>query len=102
MQTFAEAFREHLTAEPTLKRRGKRLLAIIDGPPSKRRTRQLDRMERHAVAALDDKHLARLGIKATALAGGGLGIDWSQVDWGKVLQTILEILMKILPLLLVL
>lgn len=74
-----------LEADKNLKRRGKKILAILDGDAGKRRTRQVERMERHAAAALDkdrDK------------------IDWSQIDWAKLIKLILEVLLKLLPLIL--
>lgn len=102
MQTFEQAFREQLLADPKLKRRGRRLLAIIDGPASRRRTRRLARMERHALACLDEKQLLALKVPATVLAdpNGLSAIDWSKIDWKKVFMTILETLLKFLPLIL--
>lgn len=66
-------------------RRAKRLLAILDAPRSRARTRRIERMERHAAAAA--------GLNSTA------GIDWESIDWSKLFETILSILMKLLPLL---
>ena len=72
-----------LEATPSLSRRGKRILAILNAKPSKRRNRQLDRMERHARAAL--------GVDK---------IDWTKINWAGVITMILEVLLKLLPLIL--
>lgn len=96
---FEDALKEHLEATPVLKRRGKRLLEIVNDRPSRARTRKLARMERHALASLDDKQLKRLGVSATVLAdpNGLSAIDWSKIDWGKILETLLDLLLKFLP-----
>lgn len=88
-RTFAANLQAAIEAKPKLNMRDRRVLGILQGKPSKRRDRQIARMENHARAAID----ADPQTKA---------IDWSKVDWSKVLKTILAILAKILPLLLLL
>lgn len=90
MQTFEEALREQFT----LKRGGKRLTLwekklkkLLDAKPSARRTRLLNRMEGHVRVAL--------GKSPTE------AIDWSKVDWNKVFDFIMKLLLAILPLLLI-
>ncbi len=85
---FETALREQIESRPKLGLRGKRILAILDAKPSKRRTRRIERMERHAAVAA--------GFTNT------VGIDWSQIDWKKLFDTILELLLKFLPLILAL
>lgn len=84
---FATALREQIVSRKAT-RRGKRLLALIDSKPSKRRTRVLARLESHA--------------RVAAAEGGvtfGVGaIDWSKIDWGKLFETILTLLLRLLPL----
>lgn len=85
MVTFETAFREQILSRKQT-RRAKRILAILDAPPSRRRTRQIARMERHAAAAIEHD-------------GARGAIDWGAVDWGKFFDTILQFIMAILPLL---
>lgn len=99
---FEDALRQNLEAEPNLKRRGKKILEVLDAKPSRARTRRINRMERHALASLDPKQLAKLNVPATALVSSedGLGIDWSTIDWGKAIEKLLNVLLKLLPFLL--
>lgn len=85
---FETALRAQIEVSASRRRRARRVLEILDSRPSRRRTRQLARMERHALAALDSD--AKIGA-----------IDWSAIDWAKVFEKILEVLLKLLPLLLV-
>lgn len=62
------------------------ILKIINAPDSPKRTRQLAVMEELTRAHL---HLPAQGA-----------IDWSQVDWSKILQGLIRVLIAILPLLL--
>lgn len=90
--TFAEAIKKQII-ERKQTRRGKRLLDIINDKPSRRRTRILDRLERHARLQLED-----IGYKKAATID-----DWSEVsekDWGAFFQKLFEFLMKMLPLIL--
>lgn len=64
----------------------KRVLAILDAKPSLARTLFLNRMEAHARVAL--------GL------GSREGIDWSQIDWSKILDFLLKLAAIILPLIL--
>ena len=84
--TFEQALREQCEKTSDRKRRAKRILAVLDSRPSKRRTRRLERMERHAAA--------ELGRDASEIG------DWSEIDWSKVFEMILKVLLTLLPLLL--
>lgn len=70
MKTFEAALRENLEAQPKQRRRAKRILAVLDERPSRRRTRILERLEMHARVELDFD-----------------GEDWSAVDWPTLLLT---------------
>jgi hypothetical protein len=83
MKTFEQALRENLEAQPKQRRRARRLLEALDARPSRRRDRMLARMEAHA--------RAETGFK---------GKDWGAVDWKTILGSLLEMLLKLLPLLL--
>ena len=83
--SFEGNLKAALMADKSLSRRGKKILAIINGPRNKRRERILNRMERHA--------LAHMGA-------GADGIDWSTIDWAKVIEGLLKLLLMLLPLLL--
>ncbi len=82
---FEDALREQIEARPRLGLKGRRIRAILDARPSKRRTRQLERMEAHAAAVV--------GKPAGA-------IDWSAIDWAKLFEQILALLLALLPFLL--
>ena len=69
----------------------KKLQAVLDGPDSAKKSIVLRVLERHAKAHLMEQHLA---IGATVET-----FDWSKVNWTLVLDTILKILILILPLL---
>lgn len=85
--TFEEALGEQLRAKKRLTFWEKRLLKLIDARPSKRRTRVLERLRAHAATALEIK-------------GDPAAIDWSKIDWAKVLDFVLKIILALLPLLL--
>lgn len=87
-QSFADNLQEQLESKSSLSFRENRILEILQGRPSARRTRQIARMEAHT--------RAHLGM------GGNESIDWSSIDWAALLQTILQLLMALLPLLLAL
>lgn len=89
---FETALREQLETQPRGRIRGRRLLKILDSKPSKRRTRILARLESHARA-----HLVSEGMASATGA-----IDWGSIDWSKVFDTLLKILMALLPFLLAL
>ncbi len=78
--TFEQALREQCEATDARRRKAKRILAVLDAAPSKRRTRRLDRMQRHVEVEL------------------GMNIaDWSDIDWPKLFDTILKLLLALLP-----
>ena len=84
---FEDALREHLEADPKLRRRGKRILAVLNGRPSKRRTRQIERWERHA--------RVELGLAAEAFPND-VAFDWSTIDWAKWLGIIIQLILALL------
>lgn len=99
MKTFEQALREQLEQSPKRRFRGKRLLALLDAPPSDRRTRVLARLERYAVARLEDDGVTVPVVQYTDPDGTvAEGRDWSQVDWAKVFEIVLKFLLVLLPL----
>jgi hypothetical protein len=85
-ETFAGALQKQLEGKGNLSRDEKRVLKILNSQDSPRRDRQLAKMERHARAEM----------------GWGMNgeIDWSaDVDWLEVFTIILELLIRLLPLL---
>lgn len=82
--SFATALGAHLEAKPKPKLLERRLLKIINSPPSKRRTAILK--------ALETRARDKLGVGATA------AIDWEKIDWQKVLDFLLKLLVILLPL----
>jgi hypothetical protein len=86
-ETFAGAMQKQLEAKGNLSRDEKRVLKILNSQDSARRDRQLAKMERHARAELG------YGVNGE--------VDWSaDVDWSEVFRLILELLIRLLPLLL--
>lgn len=90
--TFADAMKAQLEARQ-MTRRGKRLLDVINGPESKKRTRVLERLERHARV-----HLNHMGVGTTWTGWDGI----KSVDWNKFFEGLFKLLMALLPLLLAL
>lgn len=82
-KSFAGALQKHVTGK-TLQER--KILNIINAPDSPRRDRQLARMERHVRAELN--------------IPSNQAVDWSAIDWPTLIQTILQLLIKLLPLIL--
>ena len=83
---FVSNLKAQLEADPDRGRRGARILRVINSRDSKIRTRRLARMEAHARAVIG-------GDVNTA-------IDWSKVDWGKVIDKIIDIILKFLAIIL--
>jgi hypothetical protein len=86
---FEDALRTQLDADPSVSRRAKKLREVLDSRPSRRRTRVLERLERHAAA-----HLGRDVSEVD---------DWSPnkvgaVDWKKIIDLLIQILPLILAL----
>jgi hypothetical protein len=73
-----------LLRKPKLSAGEYRILCILQNKRSKRRARRIARMEAHARAAIAE----------------GREVDWSAVDWSAILKQILEVLVKLLPLIL--
>ena len=82
--SFSTALGAHLSAKPKPKLLERRLLKIIRSAPSKRRTAILK--------ALETRARDKLGVGATQ------AIDWEAVDWGKILDFLLKLLVILLPL----
>ena len=85
MATFAEGLSSHLAGRKKLTFLQRRLQKIVDARPSKRRTAILQLME--------ERVRDKMGFGATEK------IDWSSIDWNKVLDFILKLLAIIGPLL---
>ena len=85
-QTFAGAIKAQLEMKENLTLRERRILHIINSPDSAKRDRQLYRMELAVRGALD--------LHANE------AVNWSEIDWPRVIGVILEILVRLLPLLL--
>ena len=83
--TFAVGLSDHLASKPKLTLLERRLKRLLDAKPSKRRTVIL--------AILEGRARDRLGL------GDKVGIDWSKIDWAKVLDFLLKLLAIIAPLL---
>jgi len=83
---FEEALRDQIETRPETIR-SRRVLNVLDMEDGPRRTRILNRMERHAIAHLEIK-------------GEPGKIDWQNIDWQKVFDILLKILSMILPFLL--
>lgn len=90
MNDFISHFTAAITANPDVEPElAKQCMAIINGPRSIKRTLILRALERHARQQVAETH----GFDIEA-------IDWSKVDWMKVLGTILRILLLFAPLVL--
>ncbi len=83
---FLTALREQVEVKKS--RKGRLLLKRLDGMTAARRKRVVARLERHATA-----FLAGEGVKV-----GAVGFDWSSVDWSKFFESLLKLLLLILPL----
>lgn len=86
--TFLEALREQV--ETRKSRRGRLLLRRLDRMRPARQSRVVARLESHARA-----HLIHEGLAASVGA-----IDWGAINWERVFEVLLQILMAILPFLL--
>jgi hypothetical protein len=82
--SFATALGAHLETKKKPKLLERRLLKILNAAPSKRRTAILK--------ALETRARDKLGVGATQ------AIDWSAVDWQKILDFLLKLLVILLPL----
>ena len=87
MTDFPLAFRAFLNTQPRTNKIA-RLVKILDGPESRKRTRQVRRMEWHARVECDFHEDAN--------------IDWSTIDWATIGLMILKVLLALLPLILML
>ena len=85
---FADALMKAMDDQPKQGRRGVYVRELLHARTSKRKERQLARMEKHA--------RVQLGIHEDDV------VDWSAKDWKKILGPLLDLLLKILPLILVL
>jgi hypothetical protein len=87
---FETALRAQVEKRPRLGLKGRRILSVLNSRPSKRRARILARWEEVATAAVH--------AQAGTDPGKTGAIDWENIDWKKLFQTILELLLKFLPL----
>ena len=83
---FQSNLRAALAADPTQNGRIRARLARIDRMPPARQAMAWDRIERRV--------RREAGMKTSG------AIDWSTLDWSTILKTIVDILIKILPLIL--
>lgn len=84
MATFATALSAAIRAKGKQTLVDRAILKIVDGPVSARRTRFLKRLEAHA--------RIHLGMSAVEK------IDWSAIDWNKVLDFLTKLAALILAL----
>lgn len=84
-KSFAGALQHQLTKKGKLSFEEKRLARVLAGADSPRRDRQVARMEGHA--------RVHLGLAPTG------AVDWSAIDWPTILRQLLELLIRLLPLL---
>ena len=94
--SFEYNLRQQLESDPVGIRQGKRILAILNARPSKRRTRRIAAMESNVKEQLENKGLW------PAFAEYGSSIDWSTIDWSVVFMFVLKILLALIPFLLIL
>jgi hypothetical protein len=83
MQTFEQALRFQLVAQPKLRLRGKRLIKLLNSPESERKDRRL--------FAIESRVRASRGLGAGA-------IDWSKIITPENIKAILDFIMKIIDL----
>jgi len=81
--SFATGLSDHLAGKSKLSFWEKRLKKILDAKPSARRTKILN--------ALESSARAHLGVSAAEK------IDWQSIDWQKVLDFILKLIMILAP-----
>lgn len=75
---FAANLKDHLLLKPKLSSRDKKILSIIDGPQNDKRAKKLSRWEAHA--------RVEAGVSPVG------AIDWSKIDWAKLIESILAII----------
>lgn len=89
---FETALKEQLNSRPKgwfRARIAQRLLKLVNGPPSAKRTRILAKLESHVRA-----HLVNEGV----VGASAVGFDFSTIDWAKLFESIFKLLMLLLPL----
>lgn len=90
-KTFEEVLREQLRLRGDRRgRRERRILRLLDSPPSRWRTRAIARLERHARVHLEGE-------------GYAVGSDWGALadrDWAGFFEGLLAFLSAILPMIL--
>ena len=85
MTDFESGLRSHLNSKSKLSAKEQQIMGVLDAPDSKRRTRRMHRMENHARASID----------AHPEEGA---IDWSKIDWSKILQMLIKFITMIFAL----
>lgn len=100
MSNFASVLQEQLKAQtlPLRKRQAKKVQKILDMPESDRKTRLLKRIEDHVQLELTHSDYEIPAEAMTTQADGTTGIDWSKIDWSKVFDIVLKIILAIIPL----
>src|SRR5690348_16790591 len=88
MNNFGLMLQSQLEAKQDRSASDNQILGILQAPDSHQKERRVRRMERHV-----RRHL---GFTDTEQ------IDWSSIDWSKVLSVVLQLLAALLPLLLAL
>ena len=84
-----------LESTPDLRRRSKKILAVLKGPKSRRRDRTVERMENHVWITLD----FTLADQVYSMSSD-CPFDWSTIDWPAVIEVVLRLLLALLPFLL--
>jgi len=94
--TFADALKAQINRNGANRGKTRRLTALLNERPSRRRDRALNRLEEHALVHLRQEGFDNIADKAEEG-------DWSGVsdrDWNKFFTGLLSFLMAILPLIL--
>ena len=87
---FQKAMKSHPLLFPLAQHK---INTILNGPDTPQKAAVMRTMERHVRAHLMEKHL---------VAGNAEVIDWTKIDWAKLLTLILQIVIALLPFLLML
>lgn len=84
-KSFESNLRQHLESKSRLTAQDRRLLRILDLPPTNaRRKRVLGRLED--------------GARTQLQADGQMAIDWGAIDWAALLETLAKFIKVILDL----
>lgn len=92
MNDFVLNLEKQIEATGSRRRRAARVLAILKAPDSLRRTRQVEMMEAHCAAQ----------VRCVQGRAAHAEIDWSKIDWAALFDTLIKLLIALLPLLIAL